>query len=454
MATPVSKDSGRLSTITTPELNRILPESLTVGICERYYKCHGEMLPELMAMCLGLKTVIGGDRMLGDAMIEPYASMKFRKKVTPTQQHMVEEIKRRARCGDDPAPACKYWAKEKLMTWLKENPVTLLPDILFLRKEERKLYDTVVDGLNEAAEGPRASSWTTNDPYLRMYHCMFHEDVKASLADMSRVLDHDELDARNSSERPPDFFQAVANAFNDDTLFFISESLPELHYCFANPMSLYFEDMPGPLTAEECKKRFADCRAKLIKIISKWELSGNGFGQRALDEDDFGHLDEENFEAGDNRGNFLDSQTKEHILYFWHMADSNQLLKNVLNVIAETSSADTHKFQLTSENSSASGLTSAKRKTIEAKAVNDFRRSMGSAMQSMSHAAYITELRTTEDQANRYEEKILLTEDESLKKLYTKCLKREEKRIEEIQEAIDQTKRHRVSGSSESSDED
>jgi hypothetical protein len=210
MATPVSKNSGRLSTITTPELNMILPESLTVGICERYYRCHGERLPKLMAMCLGLKTVIGGDRILGDAMVEPYASMKFRKKVTPTQQHMVEEIKRRARCGDDPAPACKYWAKEKLMTWLKENPLTMLPDILFLRKEERKLYNTVGDGLNEAAEGPRASSWTTNDPYLRIYHCMFHEDVKASLADMSRVLDHDELDARNSSEWPPDFFQAEA----------------------------------------------------------------------------------------------------------------------------------------------------------------------------------------------------------------------------------------------------
>jgi hypothetical protein len=98
MTTPVSKDSSRMSTITTSELNRILPESLTVDISERYYKSHGEMFPELMAMCLGLKTVIGGNRILGDAMIEPYGLMKFRKKVTPTRQHMVEEIKRRARC--------------------------------------------------------------------------------------------------------------------------------------------------------------------------------------------------------------------------------------------------------------------------------------------------------------------------------------------------------------------
>jgi hypothetical protein len=68
-------------------------------------------------------------------------------------------------------------------------------------------------------------------------------------------------------------------------------------------------------------------------------------------------MEEENFEAGDNRGNFLDSQNKEHILYFWHLADQNELLKNVLNVIAESLSAESRKYQLTSENSSASAVT-------------------------------------------------------------------------------------------------
>jgi hypothetical protein len=46
----------KLLIITTPDLNRILPESPTIGICERYYKCHGELLPELITMCLGLKS--------------------------------------------------------------------------------------------------------------------------------------------------------------------------------------------------------------------------------------------------------------------------------------------------------------------------------------------------------------------------------------------------------------
>jgi hypothetical protein len=46
-------------------------------------------------------TDIGGDCNLGDAVVEPYSTLNYRKKVTPTQKHMVEEIKLRSRCGDN-----------------------------------------------------------------------------------------------------------------------------------------------------------------------------------------------------------------------------------------------------------------------------------------------------------------------------------------------------------------
>jgi hypothetical protein len=74
-----------------------------------------------------------------------------------------------------------------------------------------------------------------------------------------------------------------------------------------------------------------------------------GFGQRSREDDDFGHLDEECFEAGDDCGNFLDSMTKEHILYFWQLSDLNELMKQVLNVIVESSAADSDNFQATSD---------------------------------------------------------------------------------------------------------
>jgi hypothetical protein len=201
--------------------------------------------------------------------------------------------------------------------------------------------------------------------------------------------------------------------------------------------------MPGPIDPEDCKKRFSDARAKLIKIISKWELSGNGFGQRSLEDEDFGHMGQEELEAGDNRANFLDSMTKEHILYFWHLADKNELLKNVLNVIADTSSADSENYQTTSEGSSASSVSAAIRKSTELKAVNEFRLQMGTAMATMSQTALLQELRNAETQSMKYEELIITTDDERLKRLYNKYATREEKRIREIQDDLDRLMKRR-----------
>ena len=131
-----------LSNIPDADLEAVLQDSPTVGICERFYKCNGERTCELMTMCIGLKSHDG--RTLGDATLEPYASMKFRKKVAPTQKHMVEEIKRRARVQCiTPLPACRYWTREKLVQWLEANPVSEPADVCLsgAQGEEAALTD-------------------------------------------------------------------------------------------------------------------------------------------------------------------------------------------------------------------------------------------------------------------------------------------------------------------------
>jgi hypothetical protein len=443
LETPLRK----LTSFSTDELDKVLPDSPEVGICQRYYKCNGEKLTELMTMCIGLKSVVD-DRYLGDASLEPYASMKFRKKVTPTQKHMVEEIKRRSLCNNDednPTPLCNYWTKERLQAWLSQNPVVVPEDVVFLRDEEHKLFESLNNARSENGSSgePKSGAWTTNEPYLRMYHCMFHDDVKPALLRLNNTLGRPELDARNSSARPETFFEAVCRIYNDEDIMMETEALPDLHYSFAYPIVLLFEDMPGELNPEECKKRFADCRAKLIKIISKWELSGNGFGQRTLDEDEFGHMGEDNLEAGDNRGNFLDSMTKEHILYFWHLADKNELLKNVLNVIADTSAADTDNYQSTTAKS-AVAITAARRRTSEARLSSDFRLCMGQAMATMSQTALMQELREAELQSMRYQELCITTDNPRLRTLYSSYTEKEEERITELQSAVDRLKRRKV----------
>jgi len=318
------------------------------GVCQRRFRTLGENLTALMSMCVGLRSG-DDDRELGNCGIEPYTTMKFRGKVAPTQKHLSEETRRRAAVNGMTRPHCNYWKKEKLVEWLNANPVSEPDDIVFLLGEERKLFDSVVRGNQDQSDkdktSARAGAWISNEPFLRLYHCIFCDDNRDLLATMNKVMDRDELDARNSAERPETLFEAVARMFNDDEIVFVTSALPDLHYAFASTIVLDFEDMPGKVTPEECKKRFADSRAKLIKIISKWELSGNGFGQRSREDDDFGHLDEECFEAGDNRGNFLDTMTKEHILYFWHLADQNDMMKQVLNVIVDSSSPTVPTFK-------------------------------------------------------------------------------------------------------------
>jgi hypothetical protein len=418
---------------------------LASSLCESSYKSNGEKLCQLMSMCIGLKS--HDERTLGDACVEPYSSMKHRKKVNPTQKHMTEEIKRRASVNGDDSPTCKYWTKDKLVLWLNENPVSEPADISFLITTEKTLFDTVNSSKTAVSTvsdtSSRSAPWTTNEPYLRLYHCIFHEEVQPLLMSMNDVMDRPTLDARNSSARPETFFEAVARIFNDDCVFFTTEILPDLHYAFAHPTILDFEDMPCEVTAEDVKKRFADARAKLIKIISKWELSGNGFGQRAVGDEDFGHMGEDNLEAGENRGNFLDSMTKEHILYFWYLADKNELLKNVLNVIADTSSADSENYQTTSD-SSETVISNNKKRKSEAVEANEFRIVMGDALCNMSVASMLEQLRSAEAQAMKYEELYITTDNERLMTLYAKYAKKENERVLEIQVALDQVRRQRA----------
>ena len=406
-------------------------------------------------MCIGLKCR-EDERFLGDMMREPYASMKLKKKVFPTQKHLVEEIKRRSKCNKVESPSCTYWKRDKLALWLTANPVHEVEDVVYLRREESQLYKTLVNNAVGEVSSDKGGVWNTNDPYLRLYHCLFSEDARDALMNMNNVMTRPELDARNSAERPETLYEVVANLFNDPSNVYITEQVPDLHHVFAYPITLSFDDMPGEVTPEEVKKRFANARAQMIKIIANWEISGNGFGQREPEDADYGHMDEERLSAGDNRSHFLWDKAKEHILYFWHMADRSELLKNVLNVICHSSVANSDTYHSTSELSSAAAQATNKRKANDARSADAFRDRMGQAMSVMSQAAILQELRESEAQSMRYEEQAIMTENASLKALYLKHVARQEDRIAQLQNAMDKAKRRRliVGNGIDSSDEE
>jgi hypothetical protein len=173
LSNPTTPAGRAPSTMSQQELDSVLADSpTTLGSCEMYFNSNGKKLTDLMTMCMGLFSQDGYDRELGDALVEPYASMKFRKKVNPTQKHMAEEIRRRASFMGLDKPTCKYWTKERLQKWLNDNPIVEPNDIVFLVTEEKKLFDTVNLASNAksaavASNNARAGSWTTNVGCMR-----------------------------------------------------------------------------------------------------------------------------------------------------------------------------------------------------------------------------------------------------------------------------------------------
>jgi hypothetical protein len=68
--------------LTSFSSDELLTESFPI-VCQRYYKCNGEKLTELMTIFIGLKSAVD-DRYLGAAAaaaaVELYASIKFCKR--------------------------------------------------------------------------------------------------------------------------------------------------------------------------------------------------------------------------------------------------------------------------------------------------------------------------------------------------------------------------------------
>jgi len=74
-----------------------------------------------------------------------------------------------------------------------------------------------------------------------------------------------------------------------------------------------------------------------------WEKSGNGFGQRGDEDNEWGRFSDAHLtlEEGDNRSNFIMPQLGHcpHHLHLWKLADEMGILSNVLNVMSPQVSA-------------------------------------------------------------------------------------------------------------------
>lgn len=401
--------------------------------CKLEWEANGKKQWSLFAMLAGL--ISGDGRDLGDTEVSPHKEMKFRKSLVPTSMQCRMEVKRRCSHFDMEEPQCKHWNKEKLLDWLKAHAVDSMVDREWLIKEEKKVHDLLTSAVKEKES---ANNVWSMQAWIRLCFCLCDERVRPYFNAKDNALDREELDARNHEDRPPTLFQAIADLMNDPEVVFELPAKPELHHLFSAPLQIGADVSPGKVTAEDVKRRLSESRARLLKTISKWELSGNGFGQRAFADDEFGHLDEEMLEDGDNRARFLDGIGREHLLILWDLGDHEGVLQQFLNKLSLDVAVDPDNIHTdTSKVQNKRGLSD------EQQATKAFRESIAKSMSAMSCAALLSELRESEKQAFQLKEYSFKSHDDGAVAFCEESYARQMERIKLIQEEMGHVKRQR-----------
>jgi hypothetical protein len=330
------------------------------GRCEALWRMKEGSLPDLIAMCQGLES-LETDAMYPGLVFdlqddERLKDFPNRALVMPKLHHLKEEAARRALLFDIKAIR-KAARKDELIDWLKAHPIEDDVDTVFLRREANATYQHLLDFLASEASAQRAAlaakNWNHLN-FLRLYHCAMDDDARPYMLNKDDCMTRLELDGRNSEERPPTWFMKIAELYNSNRVY-VTAALPELDGVFTVPITLKFEEMAGgPITADIAKTRMDDARAKCIIIITNWENSGSGFGQHVGDAG-FG-ITAEVLMNGDDRASFVQEAKgqRKHHLYLWHLAEEDNMLHRVLNILSAEVAVDADRVPV--------GLASTQRK--------------------------------------------------------------------------------------------
>jgi len=343
-----------------------------VSESEKFYVSKGNDKRILICLCIGLK---GAD---GQPLINPDKDPWAKQAADVRKPNMAEHLKPEILCrsssfvtfGSKSAPRPGQWNLEKCMEWLHAYPIIDLDCKEFLRLEALRVTKILKDAVQEKdteALAIRFGVWAGPKPYLRLVHCIIDDSIRPHYLRRDAVLSRAQLDSRNSDSRPPTAYERIAAKWNDPT-FNPSTAVSDCHHDFSAPIEIGHESVKHlrPAVAGDIKDRLTDIRARLIRMIKKWERSGQGDGGRDNyneedrssnnnDEEDrssagveidpdkltsgaLGKLESRSQFAMDSRQNFLSDgkhgKLNPWYLYFWELADKYELLASTVTELS------------------------------------------------------------------------------------------------------------------------
>ncbi|KAI2506748.1 hypothetical protein MHU86_7643 [Fragilaria crotonensis] len=208
-----------------------------------------------------------------------------------------KEIARRAKLFNiSPIPRPSHWTRQQTIEWLQQNPVHDDVDVDFLTMEVARLCGGILIRAQQQQEetcelvAANASNvggrWRGSVPYLCVIMCLTQDQVKALFRTRADVQTRQTLDARHSERRPKTVFEVISDLWNSPEFNPIAPA-SDCHVDYVSATICSYEQVAAllPATPQKIQDIFAPMQSDLLRIISRWEQSGQGKG--GIDQEDY-----------------------------------------------------------------------------------------------------------------------------------------------------------------------
>ena len=358
----------------------------------------------IIGLCMGGVVADFGMDSLKD---EPFYN---RKDLRPNKKLLILELKRRS-------PYMKNITNKSIRSLVellvKMKDKLSDQDVEYLQSR----YNVIVDLLKEEiAEKVEKSKETrvkiTLVDRLRFVHCLIRDDVKVLYLKSQNSMLRSELDARNSTTRIPTFHEKITTVFNDES--FVPESMycDDLHDDFSEIIELKLSTYC--LTVEKAKDILSSIKPMIVDLITRYEQSGMGAGNRNLSADDWGLFDITLCDNGDDRKCFLNTESQSYLLYWWKILDQEELLHFSCVKLPNELTANSSHFSLVSDGRSARRVINSP--DLKSNLSSNIKL-IGNGVNNLADIALEREIEVWEDKKFELELTLFDTEDERRVKL-------------------------------------
>jgi hypothetical protein len=347
----------------------------------------------------------------------------------------------------------------KLWEMLARHPLTDQRDKDFIIKQEKMFRKILLAQIVEIESGEVAGvARITDTDRLRFIVCLVNPTIRAAYMKSQNVKDREALDYANSDKRELDWKELIVEMFNDEELDVQTQSLPNLHDDFVNP--IVCKKLAYTLTNDKAKDMIQYYKPKLRDIIRRYNASGNGSDMRIDDHDidmeeredsmcvavldKSGRFNRETavrrattlndgdliLKDGDDRANFLRYESST-LLYWWHVMDEHNLLvftfAKLADELSATACSKPKSVSRHDRKASEKKTTAVVAQDSRTKEMTDDVRRMRVSMESMADATKLQQIIRLEDRLYEFEEKLLdmedVDKDDARKKLLKKRIR-------------------------------